>query len=121
MRLAGYQVTALGLAVLAATAGCTRTSDGSLEMKRPSLSFGRLLSFGKDDDAAVVVPSKTLPPITSQPVPARLSANRAKPAAPKVSVPALKIAKNPPFKPAGKALTCRNTTTPTGRVKVVCT
>ena len=120
MRLTGYQVTALGMAVLAAAAGCTRTSDGSLEMKRPTLSFGNLLGSGSDDDAAVVVPSRTLPPITSQPVPARLSANRAKPAVPKVSVPALTIAKNPPFKPAGKALTCRNTTSPAGRVKVVC-
>lgn len=120
MRAAGFSVTVLGVAMLAATAGCTRTSDGSLEMRRPSL--GRLFGSAREEEPAVTVPSRTLPSATSQPLPARLSADRPRSAVPNVSLPSLAIAKNPPFKPSpsGKPLSCVNSKTPDGRIKVVC-
>jgi hypothetical protein len=42
-RTRAISVTALGVAALVGTTGCTRTSDGSIVLKTPS--FGRVLGF----------------------------------------------------------------------------
>ena len=120
MRGAGIAATALGMVVLVAAGGCTRTSDGSIEMATPS--FSGLFDFG-DEKPAVIVPSRTLTRPVTQPVPTRLAASRPRQKAPEVSIPTMSIAKNPPFKPTDPArqLSCRNSRTATGRIQFVCT
>jgi hypothetical protein len=88
-------------------------------MKRPS--FGDMFSF-RDEEPAVVVPSRTLARRTSQPLPASLPVERARPRVPSVAMPPMRLVKNPPFKqpnPA-KPLSCKNGKTPSGRIHVVC-
>jgi hypothetical protein len=88
-------------------------------MKRPSL--GKMFSF-RDEEPAVIVPSKTLTRRTSQPLPAKLPVERARSRAPKIAMPPMKLVKNPPFKQVGPArpLSCRNSKTASGRVQIVC-
>ena len=110
---------ALGMTALVAVAGCTRTSDGSIVMAQPSFG-GSILSFGGNEEVRVV-PSQTIRPPAVQPKPT--SVRRAEPRVPKVTIPSMSIAKNPPFKgiQPDKPLSCRNETTSTGRIRVVCT
>jgi hypothetical protein len=119
-RTAALALAALGmLAPLAA--GCTRTSDGSIVMRRPSL--GGLLHFREDEDQARIVPSRTLPRQSPRPLNMTPAIAPANPVQPTISVPSMSIAKDPPFRnidPA-KPMSCTNTKTPEGRFRVVCT
>ena len=125
-RIVGVSLTALSVAVLVGAAGCTRTSDGSFVMRRPS--FSRLLSSDSDEQARIVH-SKTLsqqqaaapaqavsPPRTTRPM-RRTTQNQAK-----LTIPAMSITKSVPFKRSdpAKPLACKNETSPSGRVRVVC-
>ena len=119
------RTAAFALAALSITAplagGCTRTSDGSIVMRRPL--FGDLLRYGADDEQqARIVPSRTLPRQASQPSGASLAVARPNPQ-PTVSVPSMNIAKKPPFRDVDptKPLSCINTKTAEGRIRVVCT
>jgi hypothetical protein len=119
------RTAAFALAALSVTAplaaGCTRTSDGSIVMRGPSLSG--LLHYGADDEEpARIVPSRTLPRQTSQPLATSLAV--ARPARqPTVSIPSVNIARTPPFRRAdpAKPLSCTNAKTAEGRIHVVCT
>jgi hypothetical protein len=117
MRGADIAATALSMAMLVGAGGCTRTSDGSIEMMRPSLT-----GLFDDDEPAVIVPSRTLTRPVTQPVPTRLAGTRPRLIPPKVSVPTMKIANNPPLQPAdpAKPLSCKNSRTATGRIQVIC-
>ena len=101
----------LGVALSLASA-CTRTSDGSVVMRRPLL--GNLLGFRKEEEAARIVPSRAL----TQPPPQTVAA--ARPLA--VIVPSMQIARNPPFKKVDpdKPLACSNVKSASGRIRVVC-
>jgi hypothetical protein len=117
-RTAALALAALSVAAPLAAA-CTRTSDGSIVMRGPSLSG--LLHYGADDEEpARIVPSRTLPRPASQPL-GSLAVARPAPQ-PAVSVPAVNIARNPPFRRAdpAKPLSCTNAKTAEGRIHVVC-
>jgi hypothetical protein len=110
-------VATLGVA-LSLAGGCTRTSDGSVVMRRPL--FGKLLGFRKDEQQARIVPSRT-----AQPLPSRAVAAGAAPSAvhrPIVEVPSMQLVKNPPFRTVDpdKPLSCENVKNASGRVRVVC-
>jgi hypothetical protein len=119
-RTAAFALAALSFAAPLA-AGCTRTSDGSVVMRRPL--FGGLLRYRADDEqAARIVPSRTLPRQSSQPPAPSFAVAHPDPQ-PTVSVPAMNIARKPPIRnvdPA-KPLSCTNTKTAEGRIRVVCT
>src|SRR5690349_5817265 len=75
--MAGISVTALSVAALIGTSGCTKTSDGSIVMKKPSFgrvlgfrafpSLGGFMGFGGDEEPARIVPSQTLAPEPASP------------------------------------------------------
>src|SRR5437762_120269 len=88
-------LTVLGMALLAGAGGCTRASDGPIEMRRPSL--GKLFSF-REEEPARIVPSRSLPRPATQPLPTSLAVSRPAPSQPDVTVPSMQIARNPPFR-----------------------
>jgi len=117
-KAAGIAMAALGMALLVGASACTRTSDGSIVMRKPTF-----LGFGGNDPA----PRSQLdvgPPVYAEvaPVPARPAYRRPAPQQAKVTIPSMSIARNPPFKRANpdKPLSCRNEKTSTGRIRVVC-
>jgi hypothetical protein len=118
-RVAEIPVATLALAVLVGAAGCTRTSDGSIELKTPS--FGRLLSFDDQEEQARIVPSRTLAQPAVEPVPAGKPA-RSGPRRATIAVPTMSIGEDAPFRRADPArpMTCRNEKTSTGRIRYVC-
>jgi hypothetical protein len=122
-------MTAVGMAVLIGAAGCTRTSDGSYVMRKP-VALTRFLGLGRSNAspaqtaqiaqtaqvaqiAQVNEPRYFPPPSAAAPPPARRVNS---------SAPSLSIVKNPPFKrpQSGKPISCRNETSPSGRIRVVC-
>ena len=106
----------LGVALSLAAGGCTRTSDGSIVMRRPAL--GGLLGFRKDEQAARIVPSRTVQPAPPAVAAAAPTAARR----PTVAVPSMPLVKNPPFRTVDpdKPLSCTNVKNASGRVRVVC-
>jgi hypothetical protein len=112
-------MTALSVALSLGAAGCTRTSDGSIIMRKPSFN---LLHF-REEEPARIVPSRTLTRPTSAPLPASMAGARHAPGQTVVTVAPMKIARNPPFSSVdpGKPLACRNVKAATGRIRVVCT
>jgi hypothetical protein len=103
----------------AATTGCTRTSDGSIVMRKPTL-LGRVLNFRNDDHASG--PTTLGPPVYTQMssvAPTRPAKRRLAP----VAVPSMNLSKNAPFKRAdpNKPLACHNEKSASGRIRVVCT
>jgi hypothetical protein len=109
-------MTALGMAVLIGVAGCTRTSDGSYVMRKP-VALTRLLGFGRNNPApaytAQVNEPRFFPPSRSAPPPAHRV---------NFTAPSLSIVKNPPFRrpKSDKPISCRNETSRSGRIRVVC-
>ena len=123
--MAGISVTALGVAALIGTSGCTKTSDGSIVMRKPS--FGRILGFGGmgfggDEQPARIVPSQTLDPEPASPMPASTAPRRAAQRQSSVTIPSMSLTENPPFKQSDpdKPISCRNETGAAGRVRFVC-
>jgi hypothetical protein len=108
------------MALLASAGGCMRASDGSIEMRRASR--GKLFSF-REEEPARIVPSRSLPRQATLPLPTSLDVARPAPSPPEVTVPAIQIAKNPPFRNVdpSKPLSCSNEKTASGRIRVVCT
>ena len=115
-RTVGISVTALGIAALGAAVGCTRTSDGSYVLRRPAM----LSHVSREPESAAAVqplgpPAYAVvsPPPASSPPQSKM---------PKVTVPAISIT-DPPFKRSDpdKPLSCKNETSPTGRIRFVCT
>ena len=119
-RVAGISVTALGVAALIGTAGCTKTSDGSIVMRKPS--FGRILGFGSDEQPARIVPSETLAPEPASPPPASTAPRRIARSQSSVTIPSMSLTENPPFKQPDpdKPISCRNETGAAGRIRFVC-
>jgi hypothetical protein len=102
-------------------AGCTRTSDGSIVMDKPL--FGGLLRYGADEEQqARIVPSRTLPRQPAQPRGPNLAVARPDPQ-PTLRVPAVNIVRKPPFRTVDptRPLSCANTRTAEGRIRVICT
>jgi hypothetical protein len=118
-RIAGIAMASLGVAALIGTAGCTKTSDGSIVLKEPS--FSHILGFGDDEEAARIVPSQTLD-LEPVPPPARAAPRRVAQSQSNVTIPSMSLADNPPFKLSepDKPISCHNETSPTGRVRFVC-
>ena len=119
------RTTAFALAALTVTAplaaGCNRTSDGSIVMERPT--FGGLLHYGADEEQqARVVPSRTLPRQPARPAGPSLAVARPGPQ-PTLRVPTMNIVRKPPFRniDPSKPLSCANTRTAEGRIRVICT
>jgi len=118
-----FEISAMTLGVtflVAATSGCTRTSDGSYVMRRPAM-LNRILP---PREHRVAVASLDAGPAVYE---VRQAARPATPPAagrklPRVAMPSMSIAKNPPFKRADpdKPLSCYNETSDTGRIRVVC-
>lgn len=121
---------------LAAGSGCTRTSDGTVQLKpmalpaMPTLKFGALPGFGRKQSTLQTAtrfpgppPQETVAAQQEQPAaaarrpPRRTNRSDARIKAPRIAV-------MQPFKPAptddAKPLTCHNQTEAGGRVKVVC-
>ena len=116
-RTAAFALIAVGITAPLAT-GCTRTSDGSIVMRGPSLGF---LHYGPDDEEpARIVPSRTLPQ-ASQPSGTSLAVARPT-LQPTVSVPSMNIVRSPPFRHIDptKPLSCTNARTAEGRIHVIC-
>ena len=106
----------LGVA-LSLAGGCTRTSDGSVVMRRPIL--GKLLGFRKDEqEPARIVPSRTAIPAPPAVAAAAPSATRR----PTLAVPSIGLVKKAPFRTVDpdKPLACANVKNASGRVRVVC-
>jgi hypothetical protein len=114
-------MTAVGIAVLIGAAGCTRTSDGSVVLRRPTV-FSRLMKFRDPDPVpqyqVQVNEPRSYPPAYAPPAAARARPQRQA----KVTAPSLSIVKNAPFKriDPSKPLSCRNETSSSGRIRVVC-
>ena len=117
LKPSSLSITAVGMAVLIGAAGCTRTSDGSFELRRPAA----FMNFRASDPAAQyeVQPNE---PRAYPPAYARPAVSRPAPRLARVTAPSLSIVRNAPFKRAnpGKPLTCHNETSSAGRVRVVC-
>ena len=113
-------MTALGIAMLIGAASCTRTSDGSFELRRPAV-FGRLMNF-RQSDPAPQYQVQANEPRAFPPADARPAVSRPSPRLAKVTGPSLSIARNAPFRRADprKPLSCRNETSSAGRIRVVC-
>jgi len=119
--IAALAVVAIGLS------GCTKTSDGSIEpiypVPVPSYNFSALGSvWGKKEPQASNFPAPPPGPTVSTP---RARAKPRKIRAANARVPKFTIATKPLFEPARQPevqspLACRNETSKTGRVKIVC-
>jgi hypothetical protein len=106
-------MTAVGMVVLIGAAGCTRTSDGSIV----PVMFSRFADPAPVPQyQAQVNEPRTYPPARARP------AAKAAPRVAKVTGPSMSIVKNPPFKRVdpSQPLSCRNETSPSGRIRVVC-
>jgi hypothetical protein len=117
-RLALIVMTCGGLLL---PAGCTRTSDGSVVLARPS----RLTSFARPQPAPVYSPAPAValaaPP--AAPEPERRIARPVRWAGAAGAIPTWKVqVVKPPFEQTAPddPLSCRNETSPVGRVRVVC-
>jgi hypothetical protein len=104
---------------LFAVSGCTRTSDGSVEFKAPSLAPGFLRRGAAESRQAAPIavapfpqePAKPAERVTAKPrqtKPARQEPRTVRPPTPQ------------PVEQSEKALACSEQTQPGGRVKVVC-
>lgn len=119
-RSSSLSVTALSVAVLIGAAGCTRTSDGSLVMRNP-VAFSRLMNFGRRDRGADYAGQanepRVFPAAASRPGITRPAARQVR-----LTGLSMSIVSNPPFKRPASArpLSCRNETSPAGRIRVVC-
>jgi hypothetical protein len=113
-------MTAVGIAVLIGAAGCMRTSDGSYVLRRPTM-FSRLMNF-RDREPTPQYQAQVNEPRPYPPAYARPAGSRSAPRRAKVMAPSMSIIKNPPFRRAdtSKPLSCRNATSPSGRIRVVC-
>lgn len=120
-------IAALAAMVLA-LGGCTKTSDGSIEpiypVPMPGYNFAALGNvWGKKEPEASNFPAQPAGPKVAAP-PARAKGRKIRAA--NASVPKFSIATKPLFEPARQPetkappLACRNETSKTGRVKVVC-
>lgn len=117
--------------MLLAPAGCTRTDDGSVVMARPT-GFGWGLPGFRRAEPEPAATNFPPPPQQATVEPRRAEAREPRFDPPATRLPNLRrqptrmtgmrIGVKPPFQqsPSGKPLNCKNTTTPTGRVKVVC-
>lgn len=121
---------------LAFLSGCTRTSDGSVQLQpmalpaMPTLKFGEWPGFRRKPSTLATATQFPSAPQTQavavvQPQPVATTRRPARPAArskARLKVPRIAVAT--PFKPAPtddtKPLACRNETQPGGRIKVVC-
>jgi hypothetical protein len=113
-------MTAVGIAVLIGAAGCTRTSDGSYVLRRPAM-FSRLM-HSRDREPALQNQVQVNEPRTYPPAYARPAVSRTAPRQAKVTAPSLSIIRNAPFRrpDPSKPLSCRNETSSSGRIRVVC-
>ena len=113
-------MTAVGIAVLIGAGGCMRTSDGSYVLRRPTM-FSRLM-HSRDREPTQQYQAQVNEPRAYPPGNARPAASRSAPRQAKVMGPSMSIIKNPPFRrvDASKPLSCRNATSPSGRIRVVC-
>ncbi len=116
-------LTVVGCCALLAAGACTRTSDGSVVVKKPpslSLAVPSFLKFGGNDaESEMTVAAAAFPPAPQPAVqPVRTAPRKALP-----PVKAWKVGGvQAPFKRADATapLTCRNETGDGGRVKVIC-
>lgn len=125
IRTAGISVTALGITMLIATGGCTRTSDGSYVMRRPAMLnhvIGEQQPVAELQPVSPPVYAEVAPPPVSSPPPQPVSSPPPQSKMPTVTVPAMSLTSNPPFRRADpdKPLSCKNETTSTGRIRFVC-
>ena len=113
-------MTAVGIAVLIGAAGCTRTSDGSYVLRRPAM-FSRLM-HSRDREPTQQYEAQVNEPRPYPPAYARPAASRSAPRQAQVTAPSMSIIKNPPFRrvDVSKPLSCRNATSSSGRIRIVC-
>lgn len=115
-RLMGFPIAVVLCCGLPLLAACTRTSDGSVVVARPVPGFLRPALAAQPVAPPAHPVATQFPPEPTPPV----SGRRARPSG--VSVPVLAAGVKPPFERTDpqRPLSCRNESTPSGRIRMVC-